>query len=874
MTAAAPTSSKRSSPTVELFPFLAVLVCAMGALILVLMILTRQARTQHAREAQAKMAQQRVEIKATKQLVSRKVRQLKQSQQVAASQLADARLTLGHVEEHFHALQGQLAGLQSAWKDLDDFAKNGARGRDMQEAELARLNAEIAKLLKEIGNTRNKAETKKRSFAIVPYEGPYGTHRRPIYVECCADAIILQPEGVILPTSDFREPVGPGNTLATGLRAIREYWAQHGAAGPGKTGEPYPLLLVRPGGIAAYYTAREAMTGWGAEFGYEFVGEDWDLKYPKADRALAEMLSQQVAVARVREQALRQQLIAAAPQNNGHSRKQKYRVAPGGGIMCEGGDDDDDDEPHGTHRGSYDSSADGGSGGPGGGGRGSGGGPSGAGGGGGYGSGDVAGGGPYHSFGGGAGGAPGSGPAGAPGNVYSNLGGAPGGSTGQGVPGGGPAGASGNVYSNLGGGAPGGSTGQGVPGGGPTGAPGNVYSNLGGAPGGSTGQGMPGGAAGSYAMVTGGGPGNGNGYGGSPGGFGNGSSSNPSGGYGSGPGGGGSGTGPGGGGYGTGPGGGSIGSQTNGYASVPGNGYLASQGNGSGGNPGNGPGPSGIGGNGYGTNPGGGVANGQGNGSGGNPGNGPGPSGIGGNGYGTNPGGGVANGQGNGSGGSPGNGPGPSGNGGNGYTSGQGNGSGGGPQGASPAANDGPYTALDAMNNRMREASPPAPTSSPRVAGGGDGEVMAAPHIGQWEPTPTPPPKDERDDKLKDQNKPSDANKIADHRGIDWALHDKHRGAVPLTRPIRIECYSDHLVILPEPGMPGGQVIPLGPRTESAVDGFVKAVWEHVEPWGMAGRHMYWKPILDFQVMPGAEPRYADLHKLLDGSGLAVQRKP
>jgi len=26
--------------------------------------------------------------------------------------------------------------------------------------------------------------------------------------------------------------------------------------------------------------------------------------------------------------------------------------------------------------------------------------------------------------------------------------------------------------------------------------------------------------------------------------------------------------------------------------------------------------------------------------------------------------------------------------------------------------------------------------------------------------------------------------------------------------------------------------------------------------------------------MPGAEPRYADLHKLLDGSGLAVQRKP
>jgi hypothetical protein len=255
-----------------------------------------------------------------------------------------------------------------------------------------------------------------------------------------------------------------------------------------------------------------------------------------------------------------------------------------------------------------------------------------------------------------------------------------------------------------------------------------------------------------------------------------------------------------------------------GYASVSPNGYVANQSNGLGGGPGNGPAGAGPGASGGGANPNGGLANGQATGPGGSP---------------------VS-----------------------------------GPQGTAAAQPDGSYSTLDAMNARMRDTSPPPPSSSSRTPSNGEGEVVAAPHIGQWEPTPAPPPKDDRDDKLKDQHKPSDAAKIADRRGIDWALHDKQRGAVPLARPIRVECYADHLVILPEPGMPGGQVIPLGPRTESAVDGVVKAIWEHVEPWGMAGRHMYWKPILDFQVMPGGEWRYADFHKLLDSSGLTVQRRP
>jgi hypothetical protein len=41
----------------------------------------------------------------------------------------------------------------------------------------------------------------------------------------------------------------------------------------------------------------------------------------------------------------------------------------------------------------------------------------------------------------------------------------------------------------------------------------------------------------------------------------------------------------------------------------------------------------------------------------------------------------------------------------------------------------------------------------------------------------------------------------------------------------------------------------------------------------MAGRGMYWKPLLQVHVGPGGEQRFADLTALLDGSGIAVERK-
>ena len=46
-----------------------------------------------------------------------------------------------------------------------------------------------------------------------------------------------------------------------------------------------------------------------------------------------------------------------------------------------------------------------------------------------------------------------------------------------------------------------------------------------------------------------------------------------------------------------------------------------------------------------------------------------------------------------------------------------------------------------------------------------------------------------------------------------------------------------------------------------------------MDTWGIAGREMYWRPILNFYVAPGGEPRLLDLTRSLEGSGLVIERK-
>ena len=132
---------------------------------------------------------------------------------------------------------------------------------------------------------------------------------------------------------------------------------------------------------------------------------------------------------------------------------------------------------------------------------------------------------------------------------------------------------------------------------------------------------------------------------------------------------------------------------------------------------------------------------------------------------------------------------------------------------------------------------------------------------------------DEADDKKTTSTTTSTKKSLAEQRGVDWGLRDAARGAVGVTRPIRVECYADRLVVVSESGPAGNKVIALGPRT-AVVDRPVHLgrLGAHGS-WGMAGRGMYWRPLLQVHVAPDAEQRFTELSALLQGSGLTVERK-
>ena len=64
--------------------------------------------------------------------------------------------------------------------------------------ELARLKAEAEDKKKQLDEKQKKQQSNEKWYALIPYDGPNGTRRRPIYIECREDSILLQPEGIVL----------------------------------------------------------------------------------------------------------------------------------------------------------------------------------------------------------------------------------------------------------------------------------------------------------------------------------------------------------------------------------------------------------------------------------------------------------------------------------------------------------------------------------------------------------------------------------------------------------------------------------------------------------------------------------------------------
>ena len=331
--------SRRNSAAVSLFPFLAVLICTMGSLILLLVIVVQQARVEAdevSRDTDASdtelenRAEENDDLRQLADELKWQLDMLTGAHVEKQQELVDERLKLSGIEDHIRRLELDLKRMHTEAQALENPANQANDDPGESARELQQVRDEIDALQRELENAREQLGKRPQSYALIPYDGPYGTHRRPIYIECHRDHVVVQPEGVTFTEQDFHGPLGPGNPLAAALRAAREYIATSASSGNGP--EPYPLLVVRPDGAKAYSAARSAMQSWNSEFGYELIGTDMRMAYPPSDPELGRRMMEAAERARQRQRVVSQFAGAGRGAGQGGGYVVSHRT---GGFVAE-----------------------------------------------------------------------------------------------------------------------------------------------------------------------------------------------------------------------------------------------------------------------------------------------------------------------------------------------------------------------------------------------------------------------------------------------------------------------------------------------------------------------------------------------------------
>lgn len=307
---------KSNSTQPSLFPFLAVLVSTMGALIFLLLVISRQVQLQRNQEAARAHEEANVEpeLPPLELPPLPPVPELKQYPEVAPlpplalapvseetlppvppihdptaklnRQKQDLERKLAEVEASLSRPLGEkerLVELESEKKRIQLRVTKLEEELTQRAIALADAEVDLKRLENELLRRRNNSQRVSNKYSIVPYEGEFGTKKRPIFLECVEQRIVLQPEGVALVAGQLGDPGYAGNALALVVEAL-----MHEIRSDGGQGEPYPLFVVRPGGVEAFQAAWHALGAMDLPFGFELVDSDIELDYPEPNAAIRE----------------------------------------------------------------------------------------------------------------------------------------------------------------------------------------------------------------------------------------------------------------------------------------------------------------------------------------------------------------------------------------------------------------------------------------------------------------------------------------------------------------------------------------------------------------------------------------------------------
>lgn len=223
---------RKPAITLSLFPFLAVLVCTMGALIVLLVIVIHKARVEGIASEEESVAEQQAraeelaELSIQKEDTEWRRSELEKQRAALQQQASDQRLQLSHLEDHIRRLEERWKAARAQVTALQRLADAKSSSAEDTDSKVRELEAIVAQRRAELDEAEREAAGRERAYAIIPYDGPNGTKRRPIYIECTDQGIVLQPEGIVLSPADFEGSLGPGNPLDAALRTTREYIAR------------------------------------------------------------------------------------------------------------------------------------------------------------------------------------------------------------------------------------------------------------------------------------------------------------------------------------------------------------------------------------------------------------------------------------------------------------------------------------------------------------------------------------------------------------------------------------------------------------------------------------------------------------------------
>ncbi|MFO0863651.1 MAG: hypothetical protein U0744_03150 [Gemmataceae bacterium] len=288
---------RRHKLEVSTFPFLAVLLCAMGSLILLLLIMDRRAKI--AARAKAHTIQMAA-ISRIDEEAKRRTEEAERLWETQKKKLHDMlrkeddalRLRKEQLDIAFAQTERDIQSGKTKLVDLERRLADEQRRLLQDRDDLVRFRQQLTTTMKEKSETTSQEALRlareleqmerlwdemkqmrsqpRDVFSLVPFKGKRGEKRMPVYVECVRGGLAVHPQKTIIPIGDdfdvarFRREV---ETRSTTL--VKE---KKNASALDK---PHVLFLVRPEGIASYHAAQSALSGFQIDFGYELVDAHW-----------------------------------------------------------------------------------------------------------------------------------------------------------------------------------------------------------------------------------------------------------------------------------------------------------------------------------------------------------------------------------------------------------------------------------------------------------------------------------------------------------------------------------------------------------------------------------------------------------------------